>query len=92
MQLNVGKQALPFHLLPISCIISPILNLAPRDEVALCLDHLQRGLGTASCGPDTLEPYRLLDSTNYRKSVDKLLLLLRILDCEVELVVRAKSA
>ena len=39
------------------------IDLAPRDEVMVCLDHLQRGLGTASCGPDTLEPYRLLDST-----------------------------
>ena len=26
------------------------------------LDQAQRGLGTASCGPDTLEQYRLLDS------------------------------
>ena len=36
--------------------------------------------------------YRLLDSTNYRKSVDKVLLLLHVLDCEVDLVVRSKSA
>jgi beta-galactosidase len=25
----------------------------------LSLDHAQRGLGTASCGPDTAERYRL---------------------------------
>jgi len=36
--------------------------------------------------------YRLLDQTNYRKSLDKLLLLLRVLDCEVDLVVKAKGA
>jgi predicted XRE-type DNA-binding protein len=36
--------------------------------------------------------YRLLDQTNYRKSVDQLVTLLRVLDCEVDLVVRAKSA
>lgn len=36
--------------------------------------------------------YRLLDTTNYRKSVDQLLSLLHVLDCDVELVVRAKSA
>jgi hypothetical protein len=36
--------------------------------------------------------YRLLDRTNYRKSVDRLLSLLHVLDCEVDLVVRAKSA
>jgi beta-galactosidase len=37
------------------------IDLRPHDEVFLNLDHLQRGLGTASCGPDTLEQYRLLD-------------------------------
>lgn len=36
--------------------------------------------------------YRLLDQTNYRKSVDHLLSLLRVLDCDVDLVVRAKTA
>ena len=34
--------------------------------------------------------YRLLDSTNYRKSVDKLLFLLQVLDRDVDLVVRGK--
>jgi beta-galactosidase len=32
-------------------------ELKPRPEVIVCVDHLHRGLGTASCGPDTLEPY-----------------------------------
>lgn len=36
--------------------------------------------------------YRLLDQTNYRKSVDKMLELLGVLDCEVELVVKSRSA
>lgn len=36
--------------------------------------------------------YRLLDPTNYRKSVDKVLFLLHVLDCDVDLVVRGKSA
>lgn len=36
--------------------------------------------------------YRLLDQTNYKKSVDQLVSLLQVLDCEVDLVVRAKSA
>jgi hypothetical protein len=38
------------------------------------------------------EGYRILDQTNYRKSVDQLLRPLRVLDCDVQLVVRAKSA
>ena len=37
-------------------------DLDPRAEVYLSLDHAQRGLGTASCGPDTGEQYRLLES------------------------------
>jgi hypothetical protein len=36
--------------------------------------------------------YRLLDQTNYRKSVDQLLRLLQVLDCDVDLIVRPKSA
>jgi hypothetical protein len=43
-------------------------------------------------GTSATQFYRLLDQTNYRKSVDQLLSLLHILDCEVELVVRAHSA
>ncbi len=37
------------------------IDLQPRAEVVLNLDCAQRGLGTASCGPDTLERYRLLE-------------------------------
>jgi beta-galactosidase len=36
-------------------------DLEPRPEVILSLDHAQRGLGTASCGPDTSPRYRLRD-------------------------------
>ena len=35
--------------------------------------------------------YRLLDQTNYRKSVDQLVSLLQILDCDVRLSVRSKK-
>jgi hypothetical protein len=36
--------------------------------------------------------YRLLDQTNYRKSIDQMLALLQALDCDVRLTVRARSA
>jgi hypothetical protein len=49
--------------------------------------EIVRRLGTSAA-----QLYRLLDQANYRKSVDQLLLLLQVLDCEVDLVVRAKSA
>jgi len=43
-------------------------------------------------GTSATQFYRLLDQTNYRKSVDQVLSLLHVLDCEVDLIVRAKSA
>ncbi len=43
-------------------------------------------------GTSATQLYRLLDQTNYRKSVDQLLRLLHVLDCEVDLVVRKKTA
>jgi hypothetical protein len=41
-------------------------------------------------GTSATQFYRLLDQTNYRKSVDQLVSLLQILDCDVKLVVRPK--
>lgn len=35
------------------------IDLQPRKETILCLDAAHRGLGTASCGPDTREPYKI---------------------------------
>lgn len=45
-----------------------------------------RRLGTSPAQFD-----RLLDQTNYRKSIDKLLALLHILDCDVDLTVRPRK-
>jgi hypothetical protein len=66
------------------------LTLEAQKRIAatpLAKREIIRRLGTS---PTQL--YRLLDQTNYRKSVDQLLRLLQVLDCEVQLVVRAKSA
>lgn len=35
------------------------IDLAPRGETFLSLDAAHRGLGTASCGPDTFEHYKI---------------------------------
>ncbi len=43
-------------------------------------------------GTSATQFYRLLDQTNYRKSLDQLLSLLQILDCDVDFVVHRKSA
>lgn len=55
-------------------------------ETRLSKREIIRRLGTS---PTQL--YRLLDPTNTRKSVDRLLELLHVLDCDVDLVVRAKG-
>jgi hypothetical protein len=49
--------------------------------------EIVRRLGTSAT-----QLYRLLDQTNYKKSVDQLVSLLQVLDCQVDVVVRAKSA
>ncbi len=56
-------------------------------ETPLSKREIVRRLGTSAA-----QLYRLLDQTNYAKSVDQLLRLLNVLDCEVEFVVHAKSA
>lgn len=66
------------------------LTLEARKRIAatrLTKREIIRRLGSS---PTQL--YRLLDQTNYRKSVDQLLRLLQVLDCDVELVVRAKKS
>jgi predicted XRE-type DNA-binding protein len=57
------------------------------DANALSKREIIRRLGTSAT-----QFYRLLDQTNYRKSVDQLLSLLHVLDCDVDLLVRAKTA
>jgi hypothetical protein len=66
------------------------LTLEAQRRVAaspLSKREIIRRLGTSAT-----QFYRLLDQTNYTKSVDQLLSLLQALDCEVDLLVRAKSA
>ena len=49
-------------------------ELEPRPEVLLSLDHAQRGLGTASCGPDTrtaLPPARAALLVRLRAAADR---------------------
>ncbi|MCK4515729.1 MAG: helix-turn-helix domain-containing protein, partial [Spirochaetaceae bacterium] len=57
------------------------------DASPLSKREIIRRLGTSAT-----QFYRLMDQTNYRKSVGQLLSLLQILDCDVDLVVRARSA
>ncbi|MET0502781.1 MAG: hypothetical protein ABW172_14775 [Candidatus Binatia bacterium] len=47
---------------------------------------------TRRLGTSATQLYRLLDQTNYKKSLDQLVSLLQLLECDVDVVVRAKSA
>ena len=38
-------------------------DLKPRPELIVHLDVAHRGVGTASCGPDVLEKYRVKSGT-----------------------------
>jgi hypothetical protein len=66
------------------------LTIEARKRVeasALSRREIIRRLGTSAT-----QFYRLLDTANYRKSLGQLLSLLHVLDCDVDLVVRARSA
>ena len=66
------------------------LTLAAQRRVAetsLSKREIVRRMGTSPA-----QLYRLLDQTNYAKTVDQLLRLLSVLDCDVDLVIRAKTA
>ena len=66
------------------------LTLEAQKRIAatsLAKREIIRRLGTSPA-----QLYRLLDQTNYRKSVDQIFRLLQVLGCDVELVVREKSA
>ena len=54
---------------------------------ALSKREIIRRLGTSAT-----QFYRLLDQTNYKKSLDQLVSVLQLLECDVDLVVREKSA
>jgi hypothetical protein len=56
-------------------------------ESPLSTREIIRRLGTSAS-----QFYRLVDQTNYRKSLDQLLSLLQILDCDVEVIVRDRGA
>jgi Cro/C1-type HTH DNA-binding domain len=66
------------------------LTLEAQKRIAkspLSKREIVRRLGTSAA-----QLYRLLDQTNYRKSLDQLLALLQVLNCDVDLVVRTKTA
>lgn len=56
-------------------------------ESGLARREVMRRLGTSAS-----QLYRLLDQANSRKSIDQMLALLHVLDCEVEVIVKTRVA
>ena len=61
--------------------------LEALEQSGLSKREVIRRLGTSPS-----QFYRLIDPTNYQKTVDQMLALLNVLGCEVEFTVRTKSA
>jgi len=69
-----------------------LYNLTLEAQKRVATSPLSRREIIRRLGTSATQFYRLLDQTNYRKSVDQLVSLLQILDCDVQLVVRSKTA
>ena len=69
-----------------------LYRLTVEARKALAASPLARREIIRRLGTSPTQLYRLLDQTNYRKSVDQLLRLLQVLDRHVDLVVRTKTA
>ncbi len=87
-----GEQVLEYnqdpHYLRDMLLYKLTIEAQKRVEASsLSKREIIRRLGTSAT-----QFYRLLDQTNYRKSVDQLLSLLHVLDCDVDLLVRTKTA
>lgn len=86
------EQALEYHRDPgyLRDLLLYKLTVEAQKRTGTC--GLSRREIIRRLGTSPAQFYRLLDASNRRKSVDKMLLLLHALDCEVDLVVRDKSA
>ena len=87
-----GEQVLDYNKDPryLREVLLYELTLAAQERLAgavLSRRELARRLRTSAA-----QLYRLLDQTNTRKSVDRMLALLAVLDCEVDLRVRPRQA
>lgn len=60
---------------------------ARLERSPLSVREIARRLGTSPA-----QVYRLIDPTNSRKSIDKLVELLSVLDCDVDVVIKPKAA
>ncbi len=88
----LAEQVLVYNQDPAHLRDVVLYNLTIEAQQRVAASSLSKREIIRRLGTSATQFYRLLDQTNYRKSVDRTLSLLHVLDCEVELVVRAKTA
>src|SRR5262245_2620633 len=86
------EQVLEYNRDPAYLRDALLYNLTIEAQKRVKSSRLSRRELIRCLGTSASQFYRLLDQTNYKKSVDQLLSLLQILECRVDLVVRGKTA
>ena len=85
------EQVLDYNQDPTYRRIQLLYRLTIEAQQHLAHSRLSRREIARRLGTSASQLYRLLDQTNDRKSIDQLLALLNVLDCDVDLVIRAKA-
>jgi hypothetical protein len=86
------EQVLDYHKDPSYLRDQILYDLTVQAHQSLELSPLSKRELIRRLDTSATQFYRLLDPTNYRKSIDQMLRLLSVLDCQVEFKVRAKTA
>ena len=86
------EKVLEYNLDPSYLRDELLYKLTLEAQRRLAASSLSKREITRRLGTSPAQLQRLLDQTNYRKSVDKLLSLLNVLGCDVDLLVRPKRA
>ena len=86
------EQVLDYHKDPAYLREALLYKLTIEAQKRVAASPLSKREIIRRLGTSATQFYRLLDQKNTRKSTDRMLDLLHVLDCDVDLVVRAKSA
>ncbi|HEX4822939.1 MAG TPA: hypothetical protein VFV19_01365 [Candidatus Polarisedimenticolaceae bacterium] len=84
-----GDQVLEYNRDPGYLRDALLYKLTIEAQKRVTLSRLSRREIIRRLGTSASQFYRLLDQTNYKKSIDQLLSLLQILDCRVDFVVKS---
>jgi Cro/C1-type HTH DNA-binding domain len=86
------EQVLEYNLDPSYMRDQLLYRLTLEAQRQLAKSPLARREIIRRLGTSAAQFYRLVDQTNYRKSIDHVLALLQVLECKVELVIHERGA